>query len=765
MEFDFHKEPGRTLEREPYLEKIIPRVTIITPYYNAGKYFEQTFNCVMNQTFPWFEWIIVNDGSTNAQDVETAEKFSRRDARICLLHKENGGIATARNLAVRHAKTDIIIPLDADDLLEPTYVECLYFGLLWNEDYDWCYTNNVGFHNQQYLWNESFDCERLKKYNFLVYSAAIRKHVLEEIGGYGEDAKHFYEDWHLWLRLVAAGKKPVKCGIYGFWYRRLDTGVLSIVDKNSIIKEKADALIKAAAEQIKQSVQPKSYPLSVQNTNYKKPEHILWEENPCWKHTEDGHNILFLFPWMEMGGADVFNLNMVHMLDKQKYRMCMLTTMEGENPWRQKFEEYVTDIFELPSFLDVEKYISFIDYMLQSRSIDIVFVSNSYYGYYAVPWIRMHYPDIAIVDYVHMEEWYWRGGGYARTSGVMQDFQDRTFTCNERTRQVLIKDFGCREEKVRTVYIGTDTKRFCRLAYEEGGIRKKYGISQDAPVILFPCRLHPQKRPFLMLEIAGRVVSQEPTACFLIVGDGAQRREMEAYAKRAGIAGSLIFAGEQKDMAPFYRDSTAVLICSIQEGLALTAYEAQAMGVPVVSADVGGQKELITKQTGILVAMRQDEKKDLDARTFPEEEIREYADALLRLCRDRELRERLGRNAEKIMNSAFSVKCMAETLEQEFSGLFREEMRTKRRESAQRLQAVAGLAEDSLVIYQELAAAQIQIESTWRERCWFAEENERLRREQEKGPAYYWKLLKWKVRQTKAGDWLWRHIVGRGKTA
>ena len=137
LEFDFSKEPGRCLLNRDLQYEGKPLVSIITPYYNAGKYFEQTFHCVMNQTFPWFEWIVVDDGSTQAEDVAILQKFAALDERIHAIRKENGGISTARNAAIRASSTDIIIPLDADDLIEPTYVECLYWALYKNPDYDW----------------------------------------------------------------------------------------------------------------------------------------------------------------------------------------------------------------------------------------------------------------------------------------------------------------------------------------------------------------------------------------------------------------------------------------------------------------------------------------------------------------------------------------------------------------------------------------------------------------------------------------------------
>ncbi len=55
MNFDFTKEPGKVRLERGLTTEGTPLVSIITPYYNAGKHFEQTFNCVMNQSFPWFE--------------------------------------------------------------------------------------------------------------------------------------------------------------------------------------------------------------------------------------------------------------------------------------------------------------------------------------------------------------------------------------------------------------------------------------------------------------------------------------------------------------------------------------------------------------------------------------------------------------------------------------------------------------------------------------------------------------------------------------
>ena len=83
------------------------------------------------------------------------------------------------------------------------------------------------------------------------------------------------------------------------------------------------------------------------------------------------------------------------------------------------------EIFNLPNFLSPNDYPEFIDYFIKSREIDILFASNSTEGYYLLPWIRKNFPHLAIVDYVHMEEWYWRNGGHARSSAIMGEIVEK----------------------------------------------------------------------------------------------------------------------------------------------------------------------------------------------------------------------------------------------------------------------------------------------------------------------------------------------------
>ena len=387
MHFDYTREPGKQLLNRPLRNEATPLMSLITPYYNAGKYFEQTYTCVMNQSFPYFEWLIVDDGSTDTESIEVLSNLAERDARIRVLCRENGGQAAARNTGIQNSSTEIIVPLDADDLIEPTFLELLWFALEKNPYAAWAYTDSVGFGDLQYLWKQPFSASRMKTENLLVCTAAIRKSWLDRAGGYAESKQLYDEDWELWLRLLALGAKPLHLGGYLFWYRRRNDGAKQAVQKNPALRRLSRSRIKNAAAQIDGTIAAQEYPSRGVTGCYATPKRSNWDRKLFLTHEKI--HVLMLLPWMEMGGADGFNLELCAGLNKGRFEFGIITTQQAENTWQQRFSEHVTDIFNLPDFLDTEHWAEFISYYIKSREVDVLFLSNSYYGYYLVPWLRM----------------------------------------------------------------------------------------------------------------------------------------------------------------------------------------------------------------------------------------------------------------------------------------------------------------------------------------------------------------------------------------
>jgi glycosyltransferase involved in cell wall biosynthesis len=95
------------------------KVSVIIPAYNAQKFIKDTIDSVIAQTYPDWEIIVVNDGSTDGTpDLVIKEA----DNRIKMIHQSNGGVSSARNNGLKHATGEYVIFLDADDLLTPGFL-------------------------------------------------------------------------------------------------------------------------------------------------------------------------------------------------------------------------------------------------------------------------------------------------------------------------------------------------------------------------------------------------------------------------------------------------------------------------------------------------------------------------------------------------------------------------------------------------------------------------------------------------------------------
>ena len=538
----------------------------------------------------------------------------------------------------------------------------------------------------------------MKTQNTLSVSALIRKQDALSVGGYTIKEEAFDEDWHFWLKLMAKGYSCVQLrNEYLHWYRILNSGRMASIHTDNQKKERNKKIISEQAAFVINPKDPIIYPITTYeefvNINESKDVESIYKEHKKI-------HVLFVLPWLVMGGADKFNLDLITRLDKSKFEVSIITTLERDNDWLQRFREVTPEIFNLPNFLSPNDYPEFIDYFIKSREIDVLFASNSTEGYYLLPWIRKNFPHLAIVDYVHMEEWYWRNGGHARSSAIMGEIVEKTYVCNSVTRDVMIQQFHRNPESVETVHIGIDEVQFDASKVRSGILYEELGISEKRPIVLFICRLHPQKRPFLMLKIAKQVQKKIKNVAFVVIGDGSQKEELISATKTMELDNTVYFLGSKNEVRPYYKDTKVTLICSIKEGLALTAYESCAMGVPVVSADVGGQKDLIDSSVGKLIPFMLDEDKHFDSRDFSDKEINAYTDAIVEILSDEEKWKELSLNCRNRIEQKFTIKEMVQYFENEFQRLIQDETLLKQREEKSECLRKLGMLADE--IYTEV---------------------------------------------------------------
>lgn len=649
--FDFNKEPGKKLEKKINIDIEKPLISIITPYYNAQEHIMQTANCVFNQTFPFWEWIIVDDCSKK-ENTNILEELKKMDNRIKIFYnKENLKLPKTRDVAISHSTTDLIYILDPDDLIDKTALETSFFAIMTHPDVTWVYSDAVGFGGQKYLWNPPFDTKKEKKYNLLTCNSLIRKEEVLKVGGYSNVPANVYEDWHLWLRLLANGARPLRMSYYSFWYRRHSMGVLSKINSNNKNKRNAFKEIKKAGKNIKKRANAIQYPTSDLYEWDTHPKEFSFNI-PNMTYNKDNKNVLLILPWMTLGGADKFNLHVVEKLYKEGYKVTIVTTKASKYIWRQKFEEFA-EVFDLTSFLDRKDWAPFILYLLKSRNINLGIISNSQYGYYVLPWLKCNCPNIPFIDYIHMEEWYWRDGGYPRDSIAVEKYLDHTYTCTKHLINTMREEMNKKKNDIDVVYIGTESSKFDPniISLPDDECLDKF---KDKKKIIFPCRIVDQKRPFLMIEVLNKLVKHRKDICFVVIGDGNLLKKVKQKVLDYGLKEYIAFIPAKNDIREYYKIADATLICSMIEGLSLTAYESLSMGVPVITSDVGGQCELVDNSCGKVVPLYQDPNKDINNYNYSAKEIDEYVKAIIYVVEHEEIKN----NCRKRILEKFTVEQM-----------------------------------------------------------------------------------------------------------
>ena len=198
-----------------------PSVSIITPCYNGEKFLRETLDCVLGQTYPAAEVIVIDDGSTDAS-ARIAESYGPP---VRVIVQQNQGESVARNKGISEASCDYILFLDADDLLDPTALERLVesvgtcpgavalMGCAWFE-HDPARPFAVKAPPAS-----SFFPSIISGNIGPIHCWLVPRELLLEVGNFAEDIQQF-EDWDLWCQIALKRVPLVTLDYIGAYYRR-----------------------------------------------------------------------------------------------------------------------------------------------------------------------------------------------------------------------------------------------------------------------------------------------------------------------------------------------------------------------------------------------------------------------------------------------------------------------------------------------------------------------------------------------------------------
>ena len=190
----------------------MPTVSVIMPAYNVASYVRAAIDSALKQTFSDLEVVVVDDGSTD-DTASIITSCARRDERVRVIRQSNGGISSARNVALRAARGELFALLDADDIWDPWY---LYEQLaIFNARPDVSIVTGNAFYlggprNGQPA--HPFPDARsditlaalLADEESVFIMSVFRRAVYEAIGGFDESMRS-NEDYDYWLRAAVAG--------------------------------------------------------------------------------------------------------------------------------------------------------------------------------------------------------------------------------------------------------------------------------------------------------------------------------------------------------------------------------------------------------------------------------------------------------------------------------------------------------------------------------------------------------------------------------
>jgi glycosyltransferase involved in cell wall biosynthesis/GT2 family glycosyltransferase len=623
-----------------------PALTIVTPFFNTDpEIFGETVISVQRQSLQQWEWLIVDDGSTRDDSRELLSNLRGSDPRIRVLFQgANRGPASARNAGVSHARSPFVLFLDSDDMLEPTTAEKWLWYLFSHPEHAFVKGFSVGFGVDEYLWRRGVhDGGAILAENVADVTCVIRRSVVQSVGGYDERLRGGLEDWEFWLRCAAAGNWGATIPEYLNWYRRKpnvaerwknwDDGPLQR-ELLRAWRRRYPHLWKKGIPRLTPSTQPSS-PLEFE---------MLRCENRIAKQKQ---RLLLLAPWTALGGADKFNLDLIDQLARRGWETTIVTTLQGDHSWMPEFAKLTPDIFALSHFLKPDEYPRFLRYLIRSRDADAILIAHSVFAYEALPYLRRIASGIPILDYCHAVTEGWLDGGYPRMSADRGELLDLQIVSSAALKDWMVQH-GADPQRIEVCYTNVDAD------HETEGQSRAELIPPDVPLIVYPGRMTDQKQPPVFVKTVLELRRRGHSFLAVAVGDGPYLPWMRKFVRRKRLGKYVRLLGAQSNASAraLIAAADCVFIPSTHEGISLAFYEAMGAGVPVVGADVGGQRELVTPDCGVLVQ-----------RGEPDVEVQRYADVLGELLDDPERRRAMGTASRERIRLNFTLDQMGDRMD------------------------------------------------------------------------------------------------------
>ena len=213
------------------------RASIIITCYNLGAYLEEALDSALNQTYPDFEVLLVDDGSTDPATTALLDRLPAHP-RLRVLRIANQGVARARNYGIAEASGQYILPLDADDRILPGYLARAVPILDQHPEVGFvgCHYRTFGERYDEYR-PASYSLPSLLVENVVPIASLFRRSAWQQSGGYCPELNSI-EDWDLWISMIEQGYTGCVLPQFFFEYRIRPNSNLSHIHRPEVYEQR-----------------------------------------------------------------------------------------------------------------------------------------------------------------------------------------------------------------------------------------------------------------------------------------------------------------------------------------------------------------------------------------------------------------------------------------------------------------------------------------------------------------------------------------------
>jgi glycosyltransferase involved in cell wall biosynthesis len=617
-----------------------PLVSVVIPCFNYGRFVIEALDSVLHQTLTDIEVIVVDGGSDDEDTLKVLRDLERPRTRV-VFREGRHLVGDNRNFGIAQARGRYICCLDADDTLEPTYLEKAVF-LLEMYGYDVVSTaiRFAGARSGTVGVLPAPDLRAMVRGNHVYTCAVFRRLLWTYSGGFfdfGTGREYVFEDWDFWVRLAALGARIRSIdGEPLFNYRVHDGVSLSSTPDLMPLRQQREAIERRNRALLTDAAYRSSSTQRRRRLRASSTETALTHAMARTSAESHRSTLLLAMPFTIVGGAERLLSQLCGYLTRHGWRVIVVTTLpqdacHGDSiAW---FQEHTAEVYALPRFLQPAEWLDFVEHLMISRKPDCLLTAGSAFFSRSLPGLARRYPKMALVDLL------FNTGVHADSHLINKDHYTLALAENADVRRWLIAA-GWQDDRVRTVISGVDLDAH-HPEPRPADLVETLSIDPADLVVGFSGRLSQEKAPEVFLEIA-RLCQATPNLRFVMTGAGPMEGTIAHQAAKLPPTVRLDYLGLVDEVAPYLALYDVLVLPSRQDGRPLIVMEALASGLPVVASRLGGIPEMIVEgQNGYLCTPA---------------DAAEFAACLRGLAQDRRLLARLKQGARASAESHLSME-------------------------------------------------------------------------------------------------------------